>query len=168
MTKRVILAIPEGLTFDQLSGTQKNAISIVFRQYVNPMPGTVSYDGKQIVDALTIDGFNPLLMAEYDLADWEILGLYVYQRGVATYTNEEGVEEQTIINGVATIQVLDETEFLNFLPDIVEYDEAGNVVSTIAPTFHMPHKWAGLPEEKVEYVEPVVSEEEGEGVGEDI
>lgn len=158
MTKRVILAIPEGLTFEQLSEKQQEAINIVFGQYVNPMPGTITYNGKQLVDALTVDGFNPLLMAEYDI-DWDILGLYVYQRGVSTYANEEGIEEQTIINGVATIQALDETEFLNFLPDVVEYDDAGDVVSTTAPVFHMPHKWAGMPEEEVEYVEHVISDD---------
>lgn len=124
MTKRVILSVPENLTFDQLTDIQQSAISVVFGQYVNPMPGTKAYNGYQVVDALTSDNFDPALMPEYDL-DWQILAIW---------------------HDKEVIQAIDEDEFNNYLPDDVEYDANGNILSTTPPTFHFPHNWAGWPE----------------------
>jgi len=129
MTKRVILKIPEGLTFDMLSELQQEAINVVFGQYVNPMPCTIPNDGKQLVDALCIDGFDPALMPQYNI-DWEIVAIW----------------QKSPTNKPEFIQAIDEEDFVNFIPDIAEYDEEGNVISTSPPVFKIPHVWCGWEE----------------------
>lgn len=75
MTKRVLLLVPESLTFDMLTQEQQAAINSVFGTYVTPMPGTVDVDGLSVCDALTADNFDPTLMPGLGL-DWPIMGIW--------------------------------------------------------------------------------------------
>ena len=122
--KRILLLIPEGLTFDILTEAQQNTINRVFGQYIMPMPSTIVVDGFQICDALTIDSFNPDNMAQYGI-DWTIIGMW----------NDIG---ETLIS-------LDETELLKRLSDKVNYDEEGNELSRERPSLYEPHRWSGWP-----------------------
>ena len=54
MTYRAIILVPEGLTFEQLTEEQQAACNSVFGQYVNPMPSTITYNGKQVLDGLLL------------------------------------------------------------------------------------------------------------------
>lgn len=84
--KRVILQVPEGLTFEMLTQEQQGAINSVFGQFVNQMPGTQPANGLQIVDALTADNFDPATMINYGI-DWPILYL-VQWGGDSEYLDE--------------------------------------------------------------------------------
>lgn len=125
--KRVILAVPEGLSFDQLSLEQQEAINGVFGQFVNPMPGTKAANGKQIVDAVTADNFDPMAIAHLALP----FDLLAYQQW-------DGVTLEKLVP-------LDEEAWLAYLPDVNVLDEQGNVVGTAPATFNIPHTWAGWP-----------------------
>ena len=118
MTYRTIILVPEGLTFEQLTEEQQAACNSVIGQYVTPMPSTVPYNGKQVLDGLAADNFDPTTIGTLGLP-FEIIGLY------------HDASETPIIP-------LDETVFMNYLPDTI--DEQGN---TVSPTFHVPHSWAG-------------------------
>lgn len=72
---RVILQVPEALTFGMLTPDQQAEISRVFGQYVMPMPGTIPTGGVKLVDAVTADNFHPENMAALGL-DWPILGMW--------------------------------------------------------------------------------------------
>lgn len=122
MTKRVILLIPEKLTFDQLTEDQQTAIRGIFGQYVMPMPSTVAVNGLQVCDALASDAFNPDNIALLGL-DWEILGMW----------NEQN---QVLIP-------LDRTVFTEYLAPVNTYDEEGTELTSEPATFHEPHRWAG-------------------------
>lgn len=98
--KRVILTVPQGLTFDMLNQEQQYAINLVFGRYVNPMPGSISHAGKQLVDALTKDNFDPTTMADYGI-DWTILC-------IAQWDGE--ADEVTIIQPLAV------NEYRNYMP----------------------------------------------------
>ena len=124
MTKRVLLLVPEGLTFDMLTEEQRQAIRSVFGEFVNPMPYTKAYNGMQVVDALTNNSFDPSLMSLYGI-NWPIIGMW--QRDVRD-------------NKVKTLQEIDENEFLKYLPDVLTLnEETGAVVSSESPTFKIPH-----------------------------
>jgi len=128
--KRVMLLIPEGLTFEDLPEAQQEAIKSVFGQYAMPMPGTIAYNGLQICDAVTVDSFDPDLMQNFGI-DWPIIGMWQWDM------HSEALEE---------LQALDEELFLNYLPNKAEYNEAGEVIATYPPEFHIPHNFAGWPE----------------------
>lgn len=123
MTYRAIILVPEGLTFEQLTEEQQAACNSVFGQYVNPMPNTIPYNGKQVLDGLAADNFDPTAIGALGLP-FEIIGLY--------HTEAE-----------TPIVQLDEAVFINHLPDVVVYDDNGDVVSSTPPTFHIPHSWSG-------------------------
>lgn len=123
MTKRVILTVPEGLTFDQLTEQQQAAVQQVFGQHVNPMPSTKPFEGRQVVDAITIDEFDPSLMAAYGITDWEVLAMW----------------EWDYANAPIEIEQLDEENFRNYLHN---FDDEGNELPGLAP-FRIPHKWSG-------------------------
>ena len=99
--KRVLLLVPEGLTFDMLSPEQQEAINSVFGQYANPMPATIPANGMQIVDAVTADNFDPLVMPEYGI-DWPVIGLFQW----------DGKAEETTV-----IQELDTETYAEHMPD---------------------------------------------------
>ena len=94
--KRVLLLVPEGLTFDMLSVEQQAAINSVFGQYVNPMPATITHNGMQVVDAVTADNFNPTVMVDFGI-DWPVIGMWSFDGAV--------------------LSPLNETEFMKFLPE---------------------------------------------------
>lgn len=130
--KRALFLIDEGLTLDDLEDYQRDAIASVFAQFVNPMPGTVAYDGRQVVDGITGDNFDPQVMEGLGLY-WECVGLWQWDG------------EGELVNLVP----FDGPQFLNYLAPTTVYDEEGNVVDTEPPTLHLPHRWAGWPEEGV-------------------
>ncbi len=99
--KRVLLLVPEGLTFDMLSPEQQEAINSVLGQYVNPMTSTIPANGMQIVDAVTADNFDPATMPDYGI-DWPILSI----------TQWDGLAED-----VTVIQELDTETYKNYMPD---------------------------------------------------
>lgn len=123
--KRVILAIPEGLSFEQLSPEQQAAINGVFGQFVNPMPGTQAANGKQIVDAVTADNFDPQAITDLGLP-FELLAYQQWDGGELTH-----------------LVPLDEAAWLAYLPDMQTLNDEGNVVGTVPAQFHVPHQWAG-------------------------
>jgi hypothetical protein len=126
MNYRLILQVPEGLTFDMLTQDQQEAIASVFGQYVMPMPGTQPAVGMKVVDAVTAPNFNPANMAQHGLS-WPILGMWSS-------------------DGNAVIP-LDEAKFLAHLPPVQAYDNDGNPAGEAAPaTMHEPHSWAGWQE----------------------
>lgn len=73
--KRVILSAPVSLAWDDLNETQQAAIYGVFGAYVMPMPGTIEYDGRKIIDAVTIDSFDPGNITILGLP-FEVFGLW--------------------------------------------------------------------------------------------
>ncbi len=99
--KRVLLLVPEGLTFDMLSVEQQAAINSVFGQYVNPMPATITHNGMQVVDAVTADNFNPTVMVDFGI-DWPIVGIMQW----------DGASEEVTI-----IQPLDVELYRQHMPD---------------------------------------------------
>ena len=121
MTYRAIILVPEGLTFEQLTEEQQAACNSVFGQYVNPMPSTITYNGKQVLDGLAVDNFDPTTIGTLGLP-FEIIGLY------------PDTSETPIVP-------LDEAVFINYLPD--QIDGEGN---TIEKVMHVPHSWAGWAE----------------------
>jgi len=154
--KRLILTCPTGLTLDQLTQEQQAAIQSVFAQFSLPMPGTISFGdstytitrpdpqstfeaplpdvievftGLSILDAITADNFNPDVLVPLGLP-FTILGMWQW----------DGSSDALI-----ELQPLD-AGFINYLPDVITYDGEGNVVSTTAPTLHIPHGWCGWPE----------------------
>ena len=127
--KRLLMLVPEGLTFDMLTEEQQAAINSVFGQYVMPMPDTNGYDGFKICDAVCTVEFEVENMADLGL-DWQIIGQWVW--------NGE--------NGVTEITPLDEQIFMNYLLDTTVYDGDGNQMVTIPAVFHEPHKWSGWPD----------------------
>ncbi|MBE2191859.1 MAG: hypothetical protein IAE63_06735 [Alphaproteobacteria bacterium] len=121
MTYRAIILVPEGLTFEQLTEEQQAACNSVFGQYINPMPSTVPFNGKQVLDGLAADNFDPTTIGTLGLP-FEIIGLY------------HDASEAPVIP-------LNETVFMNYLQAYT--DEQGNPIN---PTFHVPHSWAGWKE----------------------
>ena len=153
--KRLILTAPTGLTLDQLTPEQQEAIQSVFAQYTLPMPGTKSFGDStytitrpdpqstfeaplpdvievftslSILDAITADNFNPDVLIPLGLP-FGILGMWQWDG-----SSDVLVELQPLLG-----------EFINYLPDAHTYDDEGNVVSTTAPTLHIPHGWCGWP-----------------------
>ena len=121
MTYRAIILVPEGLTFEQLTAEQQTACNSVFGQYVNPMPSTVAYNGKQVLDGLAADNFDPSTLGPLGLP-FEVIGLY------------HDASEVPVIP-------LDETVFINYLPEPI--DGEGNPIEKV---MHVPHSWAGWAE----------------------
>jgi hypothetical protein len=127
--KRVLLLIPEGLTFDMLSIEQQAAINSVFGQYANPMPSTIPANRMQIVDAVTADNFDPAVMPQYGI-DWPVIGLFQW----------DGKSPE-----ITTLQELKLDVYIQHLPNDVTYDENGKEVSSTPTTVHEAHTWAGWP-----------------------
>lgn len=87
MSKRVLLLVNEGLTFDMLPPEQQAAINGVFGQYFMPMPGTRASDGFVICDAVTTDTFDPTLMDDFGIL-WPIIALWENDGTVLIPLNE--------------------------------------------------------------------------------
>lgn len=114
---RVLLRMDENTTFDALSLTQQEAIGRVLGQYRLPMPGTVAVLGKVICDCIAADNFDPSVMDDLGLADWEIIGMW----------KSDGT----------VIVPLDEVKFLAHLPLLDDLS---------VPLVYEPHRWAGWPQ----------------------
>jgi|GEM_PF-3514288 len=129
--KLVYLLIPEGLTEANLTEDQATAVKMVLGEWETLMPRTKPYNGKQVCAAITVDGFDPALMADYGI-DWEIIAMWQWSG----------------INGepATDIVTLDKERFTNYLPDTVEYDNEMNVIATHPPEFHIPHYFGGWTE----------------------
>jgi len=102
MTYRVLLLVPEGLTFGSLPHEAQAAINTVLGQFVNPMPNTQAAGGYQVVDAVTADNFDPNTMGDYGI-NWPILGMW----------DEEGKD----------LIPLNKDQFMKHLPDGAELHE---------------------------------------------
>lgn len=126
--KRVILSIPEGTTLESLTVEQQVAIRSVFGQFSLPMPGTIPFNLRVLCDAVTADNFDPSVMPGLGI-DWPVVGLWQWDGA----------------NAPVELQALDSGTLLAHLPDVVTYNEAGEIVSTLPPTLHVPHIWAGWP-----------------------
>lgn len=96
---RLILTAPYNL-----SETQKQAIQSVFAQSVSPMPGTIVYNNKVIIDSTVDDNFNLQVLANLELP-FSIVGQWQW----------DGVSEQLI-----TITPLD-SSFNKYLPSVTTY-----------------------------------------------
>lgn len=81
--KRVILSAPATLDWDDLSEDQQTAISGVFGQYVMPMPGTREHDGQKVIDAVTIDSFDPAKIHILGLP-FEVIGIWQWDGDTLT------------------------------------------------------------------------------------
>jgi hypothetical protein len=97
---RAILKIPEGLELSQLTQEQQAAINSVFAQFVLPMPGTIPYDGRIVIDSITGDNFDPEVMPG--------LGLPF---GVLCLLQWDGVSEELV-----ELMPLSD-DFINYLPN---------------------------------------------------
>lgn len=118
--QNVKLLAPQGISYDNLPELAIEAINKVFGQFVNPMPGTVPFKGRQVIDAITDDSFDPKLMSLYGI-DWELIFLGRWD-GKSDDWNE-------------IIVPLDAQAFMDYLPDIEGEDKV----------FRIPHAFAGWP-----------------------
>lgn len=87
MTHRVLLLVPEGLTFDMLTPEQQDAINGVFGQYVLPMPGTLPFLNRVLCDALVNDSFDPGKLGPLGLP-FDIVGMFDEAGSVLIPLNE--------------------------------------------------------------------------------
>lgn len=81
--KRVILSALASLDWDDLTEGQQAAITGVFGEYVMPMPGTVEHVGQKIIDAITLDSFDPANIQILGLP-FIVLGLWQFDGTVLT------------------------------------------------------------------------------------
>lgn len=75
MTFRVLILVPEGLTFEALTPEQQVAVNSVLGQYVLPMPSTIAADGQIVLDGVAADNFDPATIAPLGLP-FEIIGIW--------------------------------------------------------------------------------------------
>jgi hypothetical protein len=122
MTYRAIILVPEGLTFEQLTEEQQDAINSVFGQFVLPMPSTIAANGTVICDALTSDNFDPQSIGALGFP-FEIIGIWAKDSTPLIPFNSG--------------------EFIDHLPSTILYDEEGNEIGSTPAVLHEPHTWAG-------------------------
>lgn len=92
MTNRLLILVPQGLTFDMLTVEQQAAINGVFGQYVLPMPSTKPLSGQVVLDALAADNFDastiPQLGLPFEvLAQWKDDGSVVIPLNETVFLN---------------------------------------------------------------------------------
>lgn len=75
MTYRVLMLIPAGMTFEMLTPEQQAAVNGVLGQYVTPIPSTIPFNQKQLLDGLAADTFNPDHIVTLGLP-FEIIGMW--------------------------------------------------------------------------------------------
>lgn len=126
---RAIYLLPAGTRIDTLDPEQQQAIQSVNSQWRLPMPGTVPHAGLEVVDGLTDDSFDPLVMPALGL-DWQCIGMWQWDGH----------------GGLVTLVPLDMDALYPHLPDVTEYDEDGEVIGTVPAVPHVPHGWAGHPQ----------------------
>jgi hypothetical protein len=124
--KRIVVAAPANISFDQLTVEQQLGLEAVMAQFVMPMPGTKSYEDQAIIDCVMKDNFDPQAIVDLGLP-FTIMGYWE-------------------VNGAQVIKHVPlDPGFINFLPDRVTYDEEGVETSRLPPVLHLPHVWAGWP-----------------------
>jgi hypothetical protein len=121
--KRLIVSAPADFTTDDLTPEQLAGLNAVRSQYVQPMPGTVEYNGRILIDTTMTDNFDPAAVGELGLP-FEPLGLWYWDGHSDTLT-----------------------ELMPMDPRINDYiapalDEEGN---SLPPSPGLPHNWAGWP-----------------------
>jgi hypothetical protein len=131
--KRLIVSAPSDITLDALTPEQQAALQSVIAQWVQPMPGTIEHNGTILIDCVMQDNFDPLAIGELELP-FEVVG----------YWQWDGVDELT------ALMPLDTAVLANHLPDVIEYDEDGNVIGEHPAELHIPHDWGGWPEPETE------------------
>ncbi len=129
--KRAIYRVPAGI-LSMLTPEQLDALQSVLAQYAFPMPGTIEHDGFALVDGVTQDNFDPAVMPALGM-DWECLGLWQWPGS----------------GPLRELVPLAADAMLLHLPDVVTYDQDGEVVDTAPPVLHVPHNWAGWPAIKI-------------------
>lgn len=87
MTNRILLLVPQGLTFDMLTPEQQAAINGVFGQYVLPMPSTIPHAGKVVLDGLSADNFDAATIPVLGLP-FEVIGQWKDDGEVVIPLNE--------------------------------------------------------------------------------
>ncbi len=128
--KRVICTVPQGLRLPMLTPEQRAAIAQVYTQFVLPMAGTQPANGKEVVDGLVADTFDPQAIDDLELP-FDVIGIYQW--------NGQAPE-------LTTIQPISGATLLPHLPDVVQYDEQGEEIGTEPATPHVPMNWAGWPQ----------------------
>lgn len=129
---RAIYLIPQGTRIDTLTDEQQAAIQAVQSQWRLPMPGTIPHAGLEVVDGLTDDNFDPLVMPILGL-DWQCIGMWRWDGH----------------GDVVTLVPLDMDALYPHLPDVIEYDEDGNVTGTSPAERRLPHGWSGWPQPEI-------------------
>lgn len=127
--KRAIYSIPAGTTVESLTPEQQAAIAGVFAQFVNPQPGTSVFEDRQIVDGVVGDNFDPTVLEALGMEDWTLMGLWQWDGTGA----------------LVTIQPLDLDDYMQYVPDVVQYDDDGNVAGASPAERRIQHSWAGWP-----------------------
>jgi len=124
--KRLIVSAPESVTIESLTPEQQVALESVIAQWVQPMPGTIPFNGRVLIDTVMGDNFDPTAIGQLELP-FEMVG----------YWEWNGSE-------VTTLVPADES-LIGYLPNRVTYDEEGEPVNSLPPLKVLPHNWAGWP-----------------------
>lgn len=90
MTYRIIMLVPEGLTFALLTPEQQAAINSVIGQYVLPMPATIPFNGKVVLDGLAADNFDADTLDPLGLP-FEIIGQWDDQGNIIVPLDEDAL-----------------------------------------------------------------------------
>lgn len=129
MTFRLILSLPVGSSFDDLSPEQKVEISVVGGRWTKGgMPSTSPFGGRYLIDALTRVRVTREMLDALGLPLWLIVGCWSWD-GAAP--------------AVVTVEPLDTVLYLPHLPAPVDPDTG---LPTGAPALlREPHRWSGWP-----------------------
>jgi hypothetical protein len=120
--KRLIVSAPADFTTDDLTSEQLAGLNAVRSQYVQPMPGTVEYNGRILIDTTMTDNFDPAAVGELGLP-FEPLGLWYWDGTTSMVT-----------------QIPLDPAYIHYLAPT--QDEEGN---PLPPAPGLPHNWAGWP-----------------------
>ncbi len=126
--KRIVLGIPVGLTFADLSPDQQQALGGDGFQCKCPMTGTIERDGYFLADCLTSDEVDHESFATLGM-DWPIVV-------VCTWSGSGVLHEVVPVDGDL---------LLSFLAPVTIFDDEGQVVETRDPVLHEPSRWSGWP-----------------------
>lgn len=139
-----MISLTYSLTEGELTEEQSEAISQYAVQWVkiNTRNGRTMYDS--IVDIELIDTLNGFLdhigREPVIIGGWKKDGLAINKEYKITI-DEEGNETKEIVdildeegNAIENPYPFQEAEYISLMPDIVEYDEDGNVIGGERPT----------------------------------
>ena len=130
--KRAIFIIPANTAFSSLPSEVQQTLSTYGFQYVVPMPGTVEVEGYIIADGIShSDDLDP---ENFNSLGWTLLG----------YQQWDGKSE------AITLKPLDLTEFMKYVPDVMEYGEDGEPTGSHPAPHQITHSWDGVPDIDIE------------------